>query len=198
MIHRHRDATVLLVGLALALAGCPGPVPDPRGDAGLDAGPCEMTARLGVGGRGAEFVPLGDGDVGEVIVGYQGFIFIQAILELTGAPAGQVLAPFTISLEGHDPYADNKRVDVTEGGEGAVYSAPLSIYFNDFPLPDVVGKACDVRVSVAHGDCQASDDVRLTLRDEDPCIHTVDDPDHTGCNAGDGGADDPGPDGGAQ
>jgi hypothetical protein len=178
--------TCLLV-LCGALAGCPGPEAEPSGDGGADAAACAMTARLGVGGRGAEFVPLEDGDAGEVIVGYQGFIFIQTILELSGAPAGQVLAPFTISLEGHDPYADNKRVDVTDGGDGAVYSAPLSIYFNDFPLPDVVGKECTLRVSITQGDCRAADDVSLSLRDEDPCIHTVDDPDHTGCNAADAG-----------
>lgn len=182
-----------LLGVAAILAGCPdAPGPGPS-DAGPDA-PCDIGVSLGVGGRGANFVPLEDGDVAEVIVGYQGFIFLQIILRAEGLPPGQVLAPFTISLDGHEPYGDDKRVDVADGGDGAVYSAPLSIYLNDFPLPDIVGRTCRLAVSVYQQGCRAQFGVDLELRDEDPCIHTVDDPEHTGCtspdaDAGPGGGD---------
>jgi hypothetical protein len=177
--------TLLLV-LAALLAGCPeSPGPGPT-DAGPDA-PCDLAVTLGVGGRGESFVPLEDGDVAEVIVGYQGFIFLQVILEVEGLASGQVLAPFTITLDGREPYGDNKRVDLEDGGDGAAYSAPLSLYFNDFPLPDVVGKGCRLAVTVDRQGCTGSFGVDLQLRDEDPCIHTVDDPEQTGCGEQDGG-----------
>jgi len=184
-----RWSSVIFAGVAVLAAGCPdspGPAPS---DAGPDA-PCDLAVALGVGGRGADFDRLEDGDVAEVIVGYQGFIFLQVILEVRGIAAGQVLAPFTISLDGHEPYGDNKRVDLADEGGGAAYSAPLSLYFNDFPLPDVVGKNCRVDVTVDAQGCTGHFGVDLELRDEDPCIHTVDDPEHTGCTAGDGGLPD--------
>lgn len=174
----HSSSFAVLAVLVCAACSSSDPT---RPDAGIDAGPCDLTATLGVGGRGAEFVPLRDGDVGEVIVGYQGFIFIQTILRLEGLTEGQVLAPFTIDLEDHESYADNKRVDLVDGGDGAGYSGPLSLYFNDFPLPDVVGRQCALHVAVTRQGCSSRYDVTLTLRDEDSCIHTVDDPDHTGC-----------------
>lgn len=186
---RHASTLLLLTGL---LAGCPDSPDPPAADAGLDA-PCDLTVTLGVGGRGPDFVPLEDGDVAEVIVGYQGFIFLQTILKVEGLGTGQVLAPFTISLDGHEPYGDNKRVDLVDEGDGAAYSAPLSLYFNDFPLSDVVGKSCQLAVTVDRQGCMGSFGVDLQLRDEDPCIHTVDDPEHTGCGPDAGVPPDAGP-----
>ena len=183
---RTRRLSPLVALAALVCAGCPG-TENTHADAGADAAPCDLSVSLGVGGRGSDFVPLHDGDVGEVIVGYQGFIFIQTILRIEGVTDGQVLAPFMVELEGHEPYADNKRVEMIDGGDGAGYSAPLSLYFNDFPLPDVVGSQCRLSVTVTRQGCSGGVGVDLILRDEDPCIHTVDDPSHTGCGSSDAG-----------
>lgn len=186
-----RSAPVFFViAVTGALSGCPEDPDDAPADAAADGAACDLAVSLGTGGHGDRFVPLADDDVAEVIVGYQGFIFIQTILKIEAIPAGQVLAPFTIHLEGHDPYGDNKRVDLTDGGDGAVYSAPLSLYFNDFPLPDVVGKRCQVAVTVDRQGCTGHFSADLDLRNDDPCIHFVDDPEQTGCYDADGGVPD--------
>ncbi len=182
--------------LAVLLAGCPDD--DPGGaDAGDAAEPCTMEARLGTGGKGADFVPLAEGDDAEVILGYQGFRFIQTILEVSGVGSTRVNASFTISVEGQAAYPQWARADVEAVGDGAAFSDPVSIYFNDIPYAQIVGKRCDLAVEVFHPGCSDTFSVGVLLLDEDPCIQGADDVDTGGCSyvdggTGDGGADDAG------
>ncbi|MBI2895087.1 MAG: hypothetical protein HYY06_16140 [Deltaproteobacteria bacterium] len=176
--------------LTVLLAGCPDD--DPGGaDAGDAAEPCTMEARLGTGGKGADFVRLAEGDDAEVILGYQGFRFIQTILEVSGVGSSRVNASFTISVEGQIPYPQWVRADVEEAGDAA-YSDPVSIYFNDIPYAQIVGKRCDLAVEVFHPGCSDTFSVGVLLLDEDPCIQGADDVETGGCSYVDGGVDDAG------
>ena len=55
--------------LFIVSAGCHADKTPPQ-DAGADAPPCTMVAELGVGGQGAQFTPLSEGDTAEIILGY--------------------------------------------------------------------------------------------------------------------------------
>jgi hypothetical protein len=176
----------LIACLAVSFAGCPSG-DDAPSDAGPDAAPCELVVTLGTGGPAERFVPFSAHDVAEVIVGYQGFIFIQTILAIEPVPAGQVIAPFTLVMDGREPFGETKRVDLTDGDDGSAYSPPLTLYFNDFPLPELVGQRLRVDVQIDRDGCSGRFATELELRDDNPCIHVVDDPEETACQQDDQG-----------
>jgi hypothetical protein len=176
--------------LSILLAGCPDDDPGrpDGGDAAVE--PCTMEATLGTGGQGGDFARLAEGVDAEVILGYQGFRFIQTILEVSGVGSTQVNASFTISVEGQVPYPQWVRTDVEQVGDGAAYSDPVSIYFNDIPYAQIVGKRCDIAVEVFHPGCSDTFSVGVVLVDEDPCIQGADDVETGGCSYVDGGVPD--------
>lgn len=186
MARAHPSGTIpgmrarLLPVLLATLVGCSSGEGDPA-EAGPDAAPCDLMITLGTGGPAERFVPFAADDVAEIIVGYQGFIFIQTILAIEPVPAGQVIAPFTLVMDGREPFGETKRVDLAAGGDGSAYSPPLTLYFNDFPLPEIVGQRVRVDVQIDRDGCSGRFATDLELRDDDPCIHVVDDPEETAC-----------------
>ena len=178
-------------GLAtfLVLAGCSDPATPPA-DAGAaeEEEPCTMVATLGHESAGADFVPYADGDDAEIVLGYQGFRFIQVVLRTEGIEAARVLVTFTVEVAGQAPYPQVSWLDVTPADDGIPYSSVFLVYFNDIPYAEILDRDCNLGVSVSNRRCPDATSVRVHLVDEDPCIHIPGGDDDAGaCVDRDGG-----------
>lgn len=177
--------------LLALFTGCSGPAAEPS-DAGFveEEEPCTMVATLGHEGAGRDFVPYAEGDPAEIVLGYQGFRFIQVVLRTEGIEDARLLASFTIEVAGQAPYPQVSWIDVASADDGIAYSPVFLVYFNDITYSDIIDRDCTLGVSVAHRRCPDTTSVRVHLVDEDPCIHVPGGEDDAGaCVDRDGGVE---------
>jgi|GEM_PF-2167770 len=175
-----RAVAVLVV--LVALAGCPPSTPAPT----LDAGPCALQVSLGTGSRSA-FTGLDDDDAVQVVHGFQGFLMLRLSLAVEGTAASTVEVAWHIevpdtltTVDQRDSFAP---LSLTTGNAGVVED--WLVFFNDALASNLIGHAANVQVIVHAGACTGGAQVRIALRDDNPCI----DPDASVPDAGtlDGG-----------
>jgi hypothetical protein len=131
------------------LAACATP-PQP----GLDAGPCALTVELGraVSENDSTFLPFRDGELVDLVFGFQGFRFIQSMARLD-SDAGEVTLEFDIGVEGHPRFqVPGGTFRPRKDGSNA-YVDRLLVFFNDIPVPELVGRAVEIRTTVVSGRC---------------------------------------------
>lgn len=144
---------------AALLAGCPG---HPGSDAGPDSS-CGATLEWGLREGGA-FVPLHDGDIAPVTLGFQGFRFVAGAARIVGVSSPDATFRFDAHLDGQDPSSQSAgRFDLSTGPDGALYADGLQLFFNDIPLQDVLGHAATVNLAMSASGCTAAHTVRVML-----------------------------------
>lgn len=179
--HRSRYASLVAVAGLLLVSGCG------EGSGEADAGPdasadaaCARPLELGWGRReGGAFVPYRDGEAGKVTLGFQGFRFIDGVARLSGTEAKAATFRLQVTVEGQPPSSQELgKIDLLPGPDGALYAEPLQLFFNDVPLPEIVGRPATVIVRATVAPCTAQQTVRLTLE-------------RGGCQSEDGGTECP-------
>lgn len=157
----------LAIVACLGLAGCPG------GAAGPDAGPCDLTVEWGHGGAEA-FSRFEDGDPAELVLGFQGFRYVRSTMRIPGG-AERSTFWFDIAVDGQEPYQSSAGTrDLDHPGDGSAYAEEVLVFFNDIPMPELLGRSARV---TAHGRADGCDGVHLvevTVVDEDDCIEAAD------------------------
>ena len=156
--------TLVIVALGLANAftlACPVSPGAP------DAQPaCDASPRVAWGRRvNGAFVAFADGDSAEVIRGFQGFRFIDGVAQVSGASAAQGIFTFQVTVDGHDPSTQSVgRLDLVAGPNGTLEANALQLFFNDIPMPELIGRSADVVLvaNVAGCSAQAHAKVKLT------------------------------------
>ncbi|HQY60142.1 MAG: hypothetical protein IPF92_16745 [Myxococcales bacterium] len=180
-----RPTGTLVAALLLACACTGGGGLAPDADA-PDADACVRPLELSWGRReGAGFTPFRDGDPGKITLGFQGFRFIDGVARLGGTQAKAASFRLQVTVDGHRPSTqDVGRIDLVAGPDGALYAEPLQLFFNDTPLPELLGRnaAVVLRASTpaagGSGACSAQQSMKLALE-------------RGGCQAADGGTECP-------
>lgn len=161
--------------LAVLAPGC-----DPDGtddDTGGEV--VEGTCTLGLTDAEGAFVPLGEGaDRLELILGFQGFIWIEVNLRVEPECPELVDASTGITMDGHGSIGGAQPlVTLDPTGSGDYLSEDILMFLNGGSMSEYVGRAADLAVAL-EGDgwrCVAS--AAGILVDDDPCIHTGEDTD---------------------
>lgn len=169
---------LLAAGCALlcAAAGCDGGS-NGGGDGGTGtADKVEFACELGVLGEGGEFVEATGQARAELNLGFQGFLFVVVRLRATGDVPATVEATTSVTVEGDAPIgAREPELDLVPDGE-AFLSSDLLLFFNSDVPADLEGRTVELAVKLEDATrvCTATGNVLLV--DDDPCIHTGDEP----------------------
>ncbi len=162
-------ARLLAFALTAALTGCPSPSSQP------DADPdCEFELEWGRLEQGT-FAPFMSGESAEITLGFQGFRYISSILQVSRSTADSISIQFQIDVDGHDSYVQAPdSVAVSSGPGNARYAENILVFFNDIPMPELLGRdALVIAQGVADG-CTGRYQTTVTLVDEENCLETAD------------------------
>lgn len=155
--------------LAVALlTGCPG------GGGAPDATPCDVDIEWGHVNDTGDFIAYSDDDEAEIVLGFQGFRYIDSVIELIDASAGEVTAQFQIDVEGHATYAQPGRLLPTTTSPRGVFVDELLVFFNDIPMPELIGRSCTIIARATADGCVGTYTARVTLVDNENCTEGPD------------------------
>lgn len=179
MRHSERRWAVAaaLTAASMALVACEPVEQAPEADAIGDASPSEMSCEIGQIGDGAAFVPASERDTAELQLGFQGFLFI-ALRVATLDPQAPPLARVSVSFEaeGDEPVGISLgQIAMTRAGELAV-SSELVIILSPTIVSHFAGRTAVVTMRVEGSGRRCVTSATLRLVDDDPCIHTGEDP----------------------
>lgn len=161
-----RPVAASLLFLGVSGAGCQC-VPPGGDDGGADCGTTLAWGHLRDGG----FTAFQSGDLAPVTEGFQGFRFIVSSAKVTGASPGTARFDFDISLEGQPPFSQPIAGELRQRGD-ALYADEVLVFFNDVPMPQLVGKQAEIGVHTSAG-CGANQRVTVRLT-RDTCRQVED------------------------
>lgn len=148
-------ASVLV--LAALLLGCP-PAPDPE----------EFACTFGFS-DGDGFVELGDDPRGELVLGFQGFLFVTARLKTSEAVTGEFEVLTSVEPEGGETFG-GVQPRVTWSDDGV--SDEVLLFFDDGNVAAFVGRSATLALRARNDELFCVASAEVVLVDDDPCIHT--------------------------
>ncbi|MCP4446874.1 MAG: hypothetical protein GY811_16220 [Myxococcales bacterium] len=150
----------------------------PKQDSTPDATPCPMDIELGAE-RVEGFEAFTTGESAELTVGFQDFIYISASVRLSadeaaGEDQGQLV--FQIEIDAEDAYSFKQPFEALDAeADGWRYNDDIRVFFNQFPVPTIVGKEATITARGSLGNCIGlTSSARVTLVDEKQCIEQPD------------------------
>jgi len=146
--------------LSCLLWGCTGEGPSTPVDSGP---PCSLQLEWGRMQSGT-FVAFKDGDTAEITLGFQGFRFIDSVARIRSGRGSSATFKLQSTVEGGSPRSqDAGPFDGTIGADGALYVSNVQLFFNDLPLPDLLGKKVAVIVVANAGGCTGRANAQVAL-----------------------------------
>lgn len=156
------------VGL-LAVLGCGPDAPKPSADS-LDAHAADanLPACAGVAqlyGIGVDEQPfdLVDGSQLPVTQGFQGFLFVRVGLRTAMPLPGAVLLGLSVVLDNDVEVAVAPHPVKVSSAGGQAQTSFVALYFNDWPLPQLVGRKAKIKVAARTDSCVLSSEVAASL-----------------------------------
>ena len=143
----------------LLLLACPPPEPD-------DTGPVEGDCELGQLDSSNAFVPL-DGQDLELVLGFQGFLFVRTAMLRQGEGPEQTQAIWSLALEGEEPMGGTQLA--TFEGE---LTEEILLFLPDASIGLYEGRHAELAVRLEREGWTCLATGAGTLVDEDDCIHT--------------------------
>jgi len=163
-----RCALVVLLAAACA-AGCSPADADPD-DAAGPGEECKLGVTLGTGDR-ERFTAVEEGDVAEIVLGFQGFRMLELALQVEGSPVDEVNVITHVSLSTGDELDQRDgRMPLIEVDGGHSVLEDFLIFINDVPAVSVIGSDATLEVIVRTDDCTGALSRTVELRDDDDCI----------------------------
>lgn len=167
----------LAASLCAALAGCVG---DVSGDtAAPEVEGATFACEIGFEDEDGAWVSAEEGDNAELVLGFQGFLFIEFKVLAEADSPSPVLVRMSMEVEGDAPF-DGSQPDVAMVAQdsGERVSEVINLFL---PTNDVGGYLDRQALVVMRLEDEASDlsctaSRTVTLVDEDPCIHTGGEP----------------------
>ncbi len=150
---------ILLLLAASAGAACTDDAPPDEPDAGP---PCGFELAWGRPVDGV-FTPYADGDEAGVVLGFQGFRFIDSSARLGQIDAPSAVFRFQVEVDGQAPMTQDAAAELVPGADGARYADHLQIFFNDIAMPELLGRSAAVRARATAAGCTAADAATVTL-----------------------------------
>lgn len=164
----------LVMSAALVLCACP--AGDGDGDGEGDADKEDFACELGILDADAVFLPAGGDTRAELELGFQGFLFVEIFVRAEGDVPARVEASSRVTVEGEDPTGE-KTPDVEMAAWDSGYlSDPVLLFFNSETPADLDGKTVEVVVKLENDSHACTATGAFLLVDDDPCIHTGEEP----------------------
>ncbi len=151
----------------LMTAGCPTPPPPP------DGGGCTFALEWGKLDAGS-FAPFADADPAEITVGFQGFRFIESVVEISGVAAATTLFNFQIAVEGHPAYVQAASTSTLVRQPSGALRADVLVFFNDIPMAELIGRNAQIRATASAAGCRGTDGATVVLVDQTDCVQQPD------------------------
>ena len=142
-------------------------------DVPTDGGSCVLDVTLGQS-RGGVFEPLAEGDPVELVLGFQGFRMLDLALASEGTHGDELELSTVVFVEssGVELSQRTRERGFRRTDSGVVLDEYL-VFFNDEPASALVGREAEIELVVRSGACVGGTSVRVTVRDDDPCVDTT-------------------------
>ncbi len=137
----------------------------------------EFQCELGVLDENGDFIPASTQTPAELDLGFQGFLFVTTHVRATGEVPDTVKVTISTTIEGESPTGDTvPQLDMSAESEGKVLSDELLVFFNSSTPAELehLGLDLSLRLESATHVCWVQG--QLLMVDDDPCIHTGDEP----------------------
>lgn len=153
-----------LLLMSLALAGCGDDVVVP----GTDAGPACALRAVSVEVRAPDRTYTSLPADAELVLGFQGFRYVYLKARTDGRPSSLETSAL-VTLDSGEVVSQSFLLDLAEESPGRFVGVPQMIFFNDSPLPGIVGHAADLTLHVGDARCSAETRGTFTLRFDPNC-----------------------------
>lgn len=170
MIQAHASAAILALTAAIGAAVWTSACASSSSPAPVDAGlPIDCaTFQLGWGKEeGGQFVPFRDDDTAEITRGFQGFRFIDSVLRVSGgAQATKITVRFRSVIDGQPAPVDAAAafdLPASASPDGARVVPTVQVFYNDTPMPELLGRDDTVEIAATAGTCTARTKARVKL-----------------------------------
>jgi hypothetical protein len=163
------SSKLILVVLASLVAACGGPSTEPE-----PVPTCEAAIEVDWGFDDQGFVPFDDGDFCELTLGFQGFRYVDSVVRLAGSDASEAVLSFRIEVEGQEAYSQKAVQDLSAGPDGSLLAEDVLVFFNDIPVPELIGQQTTISLHVEAAVCEANDSTMVTLVDDEDCVQAPD------------------------
>ncbi|MBK9265255.1 MAG: hypothetical protein IPM54_36415 [Polyangiaceae bacterium] len=153
-----------------SLAGCTAPPERPNGgkdepDAGA---PCFIGLEMGQVAD-ESFLPFQDDQMVDVVLGFQGFRFIEGAARITGTDAEFVSFRFHVTFQDHSPIVQDRIAFMTSLPTGARLAENVQIFFNDIPMTELLDEHPRLDATATAGNCTGKQTLSLRLGDGGTC-----------------------------
>ena len=161
-MNRFVSFRALTVAVAAALlVGCG---PEPPETTPTTTATCHFELSLGSMSDGV-VKPFSDGDEAPVVLGFQGFRFIDAAVTVLGATGTDAAIRVRATADGHDPIMSDTHATLISKGESGSIAEHVQIFFNDIPMAELLGRSCRLEARATVAGCTGEDDVSVLLVD---------------------------------
>lgn len=126
---------------------------------------CELGVPTPVGWK-----PLGDSL--ELEMGFQGFVLAQLQLKVADGAPSSFTATMLVEPEGADAVSGGQPLVAVNGG----LTDPILVFFTSNYISYYEGRSARVAVRLTAGSASCAVEGRARLIDDDPCMHTGDEP----------------------
>ena len=163
--------------LGLVLAGCSAQTVETGADTSLPDG--EFACEIGFGDEDGSYVVASDYGDAELILGFQGFLFVELRVRAEEDSPSPVQVRMSMEVEGEPPFDGSQPdVELEDQVDGTRVSEEIVLFLPSNDVGLFKGKTARVVMRldapVSHSRCTT--ERYVTLADDDPCIHTGGEP----------------------
>lgn len=177
---RHLAAPRAAPALALMALALMAAVPVAACDTGGDDGgePVELEpfeCELVMAGGEGELVSLEGGGDAEMVLGFQGFLFVELFAAASGEDVpDDVDVTMSVTVGSADPFGGTQNgVDFEAAdGDGVRTTEQILVFFSGGSTGDYVGLEAIVTMRLRGDTHECLTTATVTLVDDDPCVHT--------------------------
>jgi hypothetical protein len=166
---------VVCTGLLCGAAFCP----DPDVDGGVDGGPVVDVGActLGTNTADGDFVALADNDPVELVMGFQGQLWVSFRVRTEKEPPSSGLeAAMSLTVGDWEPLG-TRQPSITYHAEGAGFETQdLQLVITRRIIDDYIDKAASVVVRLEQDGVLCTTAKPVVLVNADPCVHTGEEP----------------------
>ena len=138
----------------------------------LESYACE----LGVPDADRDFQPLTADTPLELVLGFQGFLFVELMVRTEAEPPEQCEALMSLAADGRDPTGVSQPVTGFTTAGGVSTSEPLLLFLPDADVGGWTGRYADIAVKIVDAERECLVMGAGYLVDDDPCLHTGSEP----------------------
>ena len=126
-----------------------------------------------------EYITATDASPAELILGFQGFLFVEVRIRAEESSPSPVLVRMSMEVDGSEPFDGSQPdVDLETQDDGSRVSEEINVFLPSNDTGLYKGKTAQIvmRLEDDASDMSCTTEQLVTLVDDDPCIHTGGEP----------------------